>query len=265
MKILPKENDLYNFITEKVEKTLLLSDLKIYEYYSKIIFTCIKISIDKLLGFNYIYHCVKIVDLLFWFLINFSKNIKLTMFLCDRAIILYTEFVNMFTSSNYKEEKELDILEVKEFVYKKTIGPIKITKIKKYCLKKNFINFCQITKYLYIILVKEYIYSKDCNILTFMDRYNEINSRITEIFFNNTIFNNKNIFLLEYFITNYTQYNYIFLNNFINVILTIYQENNIDTFNRKIIDNIHIKFKNDNYSRLLNNKEVNLFINEINN
>lgn len=263
MKILSKENDLYNFIIEKVEKNLVLSDLKIYEYYSKIIFTSIKISLDKLLSDNYIYHCIKIIDLLFWFLVNFTKNIKLTMFLCDRAIILYTEYIVMFLPSSYKDDKIIDIIEVKEFVFKKTIGPIKISKMKKYCVKKNLTHFCQNIKYIYFLLVKEYNNLVDTNILKFMDRYNELNNSIIKIFFNNGVFINKNIDLLNYFIFHYQNHSYIFYNNFIDILLNIYQYNKIEDFNRKKIDKIIELINNQYVSKRISGSEIEKIVNSV--
>ena len=32
---------------------------------------------------------------LFWIILNYSNNLKLTMFLCDRAILLFNEYIVM--------------------------------------------------------------------------------------------------------------------------------------------------------------------------
>ena len=89
-----------------------------------------------ILGSNMIYH-------IFWFLIVYTNNLKLTIFLTERAILLYTEFIIM--SRDPKINKDLyftpNISDAISFAYKKSIGPLKIsdfknkTSIKINCIK----------------------------------------------------------------------------------------------------------------------------------
>ena len=75
-----------------------------------------------LLGTNMIYH-------IYWFLIAYANNLKLTIFLTERAILLFTEFIIM--SRDPKINKDLyftpNISDAISFAYKKTIGPIKVS------------------------------------------------------------------------------------------------------------------------------------------
>ena len=66
------------------------------------------------------------------------------MFLCDRAIILFNEYVEMVsTALSYKFIKEkkikLNILDIKIFIYNKTLGPIML-ETKKISKRKTTIS-----------------------------------------------------------------------------------------------------------------------------
>ena len=116
---------------------------KIFKFFSK----CLKKSINELntkfislnnrseaiiSGINMIYH-------IYFLLINYSNNIKLTIFLLERAILLYTEFIIM--SQNQKMVDEIyfvpNINDAVSFSFKKTIGPIFLNDIENAAKSKN--------------------------------------------------------------------------------------------------------------------------------
>ena len=76
----------------------------------------INMDIAILLGSNMIFH-------IFWILINYTNNIKLTIFLIERAVLLFIEFIVM---SRNKSNTDLtfipSIKDAINFAYKKTIG-----------------------------------------------------------------------------------------------------------------------------------------------
>ena len=94
---------------------------------------------------------------------NYTFNIKLTMFLCDRAIILFNEYVEMVsTALSYKFIKEkkikLNILDIKIFIYNKTLGPILLETKKISKRKVNIINELLLVKRI-SISIKQLLFS----------------------------------------------------------------------------------------------------------
>jgi hypothetical protein len=67
--------------------------------------------------------CKDIVNNIFWTIYRYSKNARLTTYICDRAILLFNEYINLSTNFNYNS---FTILDVKTFVINKTIGPLSI-------------------------------------------------------------------------------------------------------------------------------------------
>ena len=84
-----------------------------------------------IMGTNMIYH-------IYWLLIGYANNLKLTIFLTERAILLYTEFIIM--SRDPKLNKDIyftpNIYDAVAFAYKKTIGPIKLSSFSNNNLNK---------------------------------------------------------------------------------------------------------------------------------
>ena len=126
--------ELIDFINqEKITKKV--NGKKILSYFSK----CIVKSIVELntkfnkienknnsiiSGINMIYN-------IFFILIFYSNNIKLTIFLVERSIMLYTEFIIMSQDKSIIDEICFipNITDAISFSYKKTIGPLTINKL----------------------------------------------------------------------------------------------------------------------------------------
>jgi len=132
-----KQDELLILIKEEKKKINDLDFDKVFKYYYKChvktiidIYNKFKTFKDfdyfeaLLLGTN-LFHNV------FWILISYSKNLKLTIFLSERAILLYTEFIIM--SRDPKINNELyfvpSLIDALSFSYKKTIGPLKLNDI----------------------------------------------------------------------------------------------------------------------------------------
>lgn len=75
-------------------------------------------------GINMIYH-------IYFILISYTNNIKLTIFLLERAILLYTEFIIMSHDKKMVDEIYFvpNINDAVSFSFKKTIGPIVLNDI----------------------------------------------------------------------------------------------------------------------------------------
>lgn len=124
-------DELISFINkEKILKKVHYK--KVFRFFSK----CLKKSISEMYnkfsdlsninesiisGINMIYH-------IFFILVNYTNNIKLTIFLLERAILLYTEFIIMSQDKKMVDEIYFvpNINDAVSFSFKKTIGPILI-------------------------------------------------------------------------------------------------------------------------------------------
>lgn len=129
------KKDLIDFIdNETLDITLTNSDIsKIYKLYyknlSKILFdiyqklhTIQKINVEEVMVYG-----LNMVNYIFFFMLSYSNNIKLTMFFSERAVLLYTEFIimsrNPILNNDFKFTPSIN--DALQFVYKKTIGSIK--------------------------------------------------------------------------------------------------------------------------------------------
>ena len=98
-------------------------------------------------GTNMFYH-------IFFILVCYTNNIKLTIFLFERSILLFSEFIIMSQDKKIIDEICFipDITDAISFCYKKTIGPIQINSISN--SNTNFIDY-NISQILNLLL---YIY-----------------------------------------------------------------------------------------------------------
>lgn len=167
MSVLTKESDLLHFINQKKQSVIDVSSKKILLMYSKIITSSITRSLGKLGIYKYTISCCESVIQLFWLLFLYSKNLKLTMFLCDRAILLFNEYVIMTKSTLFGNNSldSVNLSEVKCFVYKKTIGPLFLGELTLDSeLPRNFVKACKLLGEIYLhTTIKEFKYprSKD--------------------------------------------------------------------------------------------------------
>ena len=171
MSVLTKESDLLHFINQKKQDEIDVSPKKILMMYSKIVISSITRSLGKLGIYKYTISCCESIIQLFWILFLYSKNLKLTMFLCDRAILLFNEYVIMTKSTLFGNNSldSVNLSEVKCFVYKKTIGPLFLGDITlQSTLPDNFIKACKLLGEVYVhTTIKEFKYprSKDKHLI----------------------------------------------------------------------------------------------------
>tara|TARA_B110001469_G_C9640937_1_gene322392 strand:- start:1879 stop:2997 length:1119 start_codon:yes stop_codon:yes gene_type:complete len=113
-------------------------------------------------GVNMIYH-------IYYILIVYSNNIKLTIFLLERAILLYTEFIIMSQDKSVVEEIYFvpNINDAVSFSFKKTIGPIIITNIETLSKNMRFIkNVCLTLRNIYKMFFKNSYYCDESNLIS---------------------------------------------------------------------------------------------------
>jgi hypothetical protein len=246
MTILTNEVDFLKFINEKKKKTLNLSLKHVYYHFIKIIYSSINNSFDKLLNYNYTLDIIDIINILFWFLLEETKNIKLTMFLCDRAILLYTEYIIM-VSNTLIDTKSINLIEVKLFVYKKTIGALKLNQSRK-LFNNNFYTFCYINSYIYSILFKKiYLGEYKNNINNILNKFKELSHHIhnhfLNYFFTKDKFKTYDLTLFSFLINNQPFIDTLNINQFMDVIsvityIVIYIKKNISDYDKTLDNNL---------------------------
>ncbi len=151
MSILTKETDLLQFINQKKQDHVDVSEKKIINNYCKVITNAVIKCYEKISIGKFCLICLDTINNLFWILFLYSKNLKLTMFLCDRAILLFNEYIIM-TKSNFhgpNEKEQIHLTDVKSFVYKKTIGPLTLSSFKFNKKISRLQNICEIFRNLY--------------------------------------------------------------------------------------------------------------------
>ena len=223
MTILTKESDLLKFLNDKKKKNLDATSKHLYYHYNKIINTCILNTFNKLLNLEYTNHCVKLINILFWYLIEETKNIKLSMFLCDRAILLYTEYILMINNPN--GDNKINLIEVKMFVYKKTLGPLSINLNKKHYYN-NISNFCYLNTNIYIELFtkifNKYIYDDLSKIPNVYKEHSEIFKDIyLKYQFTKDKFVHRDISIINHFIEKQDLISSLDVSTYINIIIIL--------------------------------------------
>ena len=133
------KNDLFEFIKKERKKPSLANIKKSYKLYNKYLAKSICELYQKLedikdinitqaitIGINLMFH-------IFWLIFSYTFNLKLTMFLSERSLLLYTEFIIMSRSPFLNRNLSFtpNINDAVIFSLKKTIGLLKTQSIKK--------------------------------------------------------------------------------------------------------------------------------------
>ena len=155
--------ELIDFINkEKINRKL--NNKKIISYFNKCLIKSVS-ELDKkfkkiknkdnsvIAGLNMIYN-------IFFILIFYTNNIKLTIFLVERSILLYTEFIIMSQDKSVINEICFipSITDAISFSYKKTIGPLNISSLN---LKNNTSIIIEVFLTLKDIIIYRYIKDKE--------------------------------------------------------------------------------------------------------
>ena len=112
---------------KKKTHDIILSEKQILVYFNKFFIQNMDEIYTKFRSYNNIieildYSC-KIIFNIFWIVYNYSNNIFITLFLAEKSILLFTEFIIL--SNDTKIVKDLyykpNIIDALNFSYKKTI------------------------------------------------------------------------------------------------------------------------------------------------
>jgi|TARA_B110001469_G_scaffold20778_1_gene21586 hypothetical protein len=179
--------ELIDFINqEKINKNI--NCKKIISYFNKCIIKSInefEIKFNKIENkHNSIISGINMIYNIFFILIFYSNNIKLTVFLVERSILLYTEFIIMSQDKKIIDEICFipNITDAITFSYKKTIGPLNIKKLN---IKNEHLYIKDIGLIIKSILIKSYLDN-----INYEEYINELQLKLIEIF-NNKNFNDE--------------------------------------------------------------------------
>ena len=175
-----KQIDLVEFINQEINSKK-LNNKKIFIYFNRCIiksiielhnkFNKINNKINSVIsGINMIYN-------IYFIIILYSNNIKLTIFLVERSLLLYSEFIIMAQDKNIIDEICFipNITDAVSFSYKKTIGPLKLNKIN--------IKNCNFIKDISLIMKNIIIYAYSTNKNDLSLYLTETNSTIENILY----------------------------------------------------------------------------------
>ena len=117
----PDNSGLLEFINNKCNKTDDTELKKLIFLYTKCLRIAINNTYNEQKNINYTLSCCELISNIFLIIYNYSLNIKLTLFMCERSILLFNEYLNI--SKNYGSDK-VNLLDVKQFIINKSIGPL---------------------------------------------------------------------------------------------------------------------------------------------
>ena len=131
MSFVSKEAELSEFIESKrtSPKKLIIKDVLVN--YANVLKDTVLTTYRRFTNPMWTYEAITIISHVFWQVIYYSYNVKLAMFLSDRAVILFNEYIDL-AKITYSDNADFNInrTDIKIFIYKRTIGPIKIKNIK---------------------------------------------------------------------------------------------------------------------------------------
>jgi|TARA_B110001450_G_C17649650_1_gene492707 hypothetical protein len=128
------DNELLKFIDSKKIGSSEVTAKEIYQLYTKMILDILYNVHITFLNTQYSITCCELAHSIFLIILHYTNNSKLAMFLCDRAKILFIEYINI--SNEMDSHKTVNMLDVKLYIYSKTIGPLSLTNNKNIKIAK---------------------------------------------------------------------------------------------------------------------------------
>lgn len=255
------KQDIVLFINQEKRKSNINEIPKVYKLFLKILNKSIfeiydKIKNHKGLNLFYIIKCgTNLLWQVYWFIYTYSSNIKLTLFLSERSILLYIEFIFMSRNPIFNNELNFvpTIYDALQFSMKKTIGSLKLPIIKNIKLK-NTIELYKAITFDYKLLIQS-IFSdlfinhetNNGNIFNIDNLLFNLNKSSNKILTNNNKEDKDNNKLSEYIVKFLEKVNGIFYKNLVN----LYKINNYSDINfYQLIKNIF------SLNMILNNKII---------
>lgn len=166
------DNELLQFIQTKKLDSLDVSLKEVYTLYSKMIIDILYYVNRSFNNIEYSIACCELAHSIFIITLNHTYNTKLTMFLCDRAKTLFIEYISI--SNEMSSMKKINLVDIKIYIYSKTIGPLHLSN-KKISVDTNSVhnasyNLLKMNDLL--ISYKQFIYSAYTYLVNHIDDSN---------------------------------------------------------------------------------------------
>ena len=113
--------ELLNFIKKKREDKEVTLPSQLLYLFCKSIKISLMNTFKEQKDLDLALHCVNIVESIFRIIYNYSLNIKLSIFICERSVLLFNEYINI---SKRKKSDKINIMDIKQFIINKSIGPV---------------------------------------------------------------------------------------------------------------------------------------------
>lgn len=124
------DKELSKFLESKQLVRLDVPLKEIFNLYSKMIIDILYYVYKSFSSIKFSISCCELVHSIFVIALHNTKNTKLAMFLCDRAKTLFIEYINisreMVSKHSPNEYKDINMIDIKIYIYSKTIGPLQI-------------------------------------------------------------------------------------------------------------------------------------------
>lgn len=251
-------SDLIEFINKEKKDYSNLNHNKVYRYFCRCIIktmdeinkkfnntdTEIDFKNGVIMGSNMLFH-------VFWILITYTNNLKLTIFLTERAILLFTEFILMSKEPNIKEDLCYvpNITDAISFAYKKTIGALKTSEL--LVSSSPQIKYLKESALIMKTLFQEcYVNYFNSDLLIEKLEYINLNFRtlLFKIYYNNSShFIYEKIVSIIYNNSNYDK-SLLFIKVYLELFLHILNKNLSHTTNMFIFNGLYEKFKDEEFS-----------------
>lgn len=129
-----KDNiNLLDFITNKSKDKEDTEPTQLLYFFSKSIRLALVNTYKDQESLYYSINCASLIANIYVIIYNYSYNIKLSIFICERSILLFNEYINI--SKNYNNSEPINMVDLKQFIINKSLGPVvscKTSSIHKY-------------------------------------------------------------------------------------------------------------------------------------
>ena len=251
-------SDLIEFINKEKKNFSELNHKKVYRYFCRCSIKTIHEIKSKfkdkeneidfkngvIMGTNMLFH-------VFWILITYTNNLKLTIFLTERAILLFTEFILMSKEPTIKDDLcyTPNITDAISFSYKKTIGALKTSEL--LVASSSKISYLKQSSLIMKTLFQE-CYLNYFNDEKLQDKLEEINTNFRTLLFK-IYYHENNHYIYEKLITivyNTSNYNksLMFIKIYLELYLSTLSKNITQSQLYIIFDHLFEKFKDEDYN-----------------
>lgn len=142
--------ELLEFINKKCEEKEVTYPSQLLYFFCKSVKTSLINTYKEQKNINLSISCANIISYIFKIIYSHSLNLKLSMFTCERAILLFNEYINI---SNSYQSDSINITDIKQFIINKSIGPL-ILKKSENCMTKYTELFDTIFKFIIDFFLK---------------------------------------------------------------------------------------------------------------